>query len=235
MRGVRVTAPGQAQDRRHAGRAHRPARRALSLDRRPARGSTDAGRGHRPRGHRRRLRLGHAGPPRHDPPPEPTARRCCGEALRPLADRGAGAAPASGLLRAVRVGPSIQGHVWEGAAAAHRGAALLLDRWRCAACRRSTGAARAMPGRRMAAPQPARRSAGREHLVLPGETLSEVAERYRAGPQPTGPGQRHRSRPTRSIAGQIIVLPGPTRPHGRCAPRRSAAATRWPPSPPATS
>ena len=30
--------PGQAQDRRHAARAHRPARRALSVDRRPARG-----------------------------------------------------------------------------------------------------------------------------------------------------------------------------------------------------
>ena len=37
VRGHAGHRPGQAQDRRHAARAHRPARRALSLDRRPAR------------------------------------------------------------------------------------------------------------------------------------------------------------------------------------------------------
>ncbi len=66
VQGVRVSRPGRPQDRRHADGAHRSARRALSVDRRPA-GGHQSGRGDGSGGGRGGLRLGHAGPSRHDP------------------------------------------------------------------------------------------------------------------------------------------------------------------------
>jgi 5'-nucleotidase len=71
VKGWQVTRQGKAQDRRHPGRARRPARRALHLDRRVARNGGGRRGGHRLAAIAQGLRHRHPGPPRHDPPREP--------------------------------------------------------------------------------------------------------------------------------------------------------------------